>query len=381
MMTTLSPTLSNPSKEEWAINDSVIRLRTWGKDLAYPLHADQSSSLIGTDVHCAIQIQDPTHLTSREHAQLQRVQGQWVALNHNSKNGLYRDGARQEKFVLTPGMEIGLGGGATLIAESDRLMALRSVLARMLGWGVASADRVDLALRAIRLAAQRRANLVLVGEDVVPLAEELHRLTLGTARPFVFCNPRRRTSELPWNPMQCASSGRAALERAACGTICISMRCPPSDLQAMMRELQQPGCQTQLIVCTDRTYEAERFHAAPIVIPSLVTRKHEIERIIREYATDAAGPLELGEHWLTPAERAWIRANLRTLAGIQKVTLRLAAIKQAGSISAGARRLGISHVAMAKWIQNQDFPADLAEELTKVTWARRSGGRSRCPAS
>lgn len=360
MTPTLPPTQSNPLKREWAINDSVIRLREWGKDRTYPLYADQPGALIGTEARCAILIEDPTGRTSREHAQLQRVQGRWVVLD-KSKNGLYRDGAREEKFILTPGVEIGLGGGATLIAESERLMVLRSVLARMLGWGPTSAELVDLALRAIRLAAQRRISLVLVGTDVVPLAEELHRLALGIARPFVFCNPRRRTSELTWNPMQCVGSGRSALERAAGGTICISTRFPPSDLRTMMRELQQPGCQAQLIVCTDRTDGAERFHTTPVVIPPLVTRKDELERIIQEYATDAAAPLELGEYWLTTPERAWIRANLHTLAEIQKATSRLAAIKKAGSMSAGARRLGISHVAMAKWLRNHNFPVDLLE--------------------
>jgi hypothetical protein len=360
MSSTSPPTQSNPLKEEWAINDSVIRLRAWGTDRTYPLYADQPRSLIGTEARCAILIQDPTHRTSREHARLRRVGGRWVVLD-KSKNGLYRDGARQEKFILTPGVEIGLGGGATLIAESDRLIVLRSVLARMLGWGAASAELVDLALRAIRLAAQRRSSLVLVGADVVPLAEELHRLTLGAARPFVLCNPRRRTSALAWNPMWCVRSGRAALERAAGGTICLSTRYLPSDLRTMMRELQQPRCQTQLIVCTDRIGDAERFHTAPIVIPPLVTRKDELERVIREYATDAAGPLELGESWLTKTERAWIREHLHTLAEIQKATLRLAAIKTAGSMSAGARRLGLSHVGMAKWLRTRKFPAGLLE--------------------
>lgn len=339
MVAVPTPTPPSPFAEEWAINDSIIRLRVWGKDRTYPLYADQPGSLIGAGSRCGIQIQDPTRRASREHAQLQRLHGRWV-VSDRSKNGLYRDGAKIDQFILTPGIEIGLGG-VTLVAESDQLIVLRGVLARMLGWGAASAEAVDLALRAIRFTAQRRSRLVLVGAGVVPLAEELHRLTLGPRRPFVFCNPRRQTSE-------------SALEQATDGTLCYSAQLPPSYLRTIMRGLQQPGCQTQLVVCADRVDEAQKF-AAPIVVPPLATRKGELERIIQEYAADVAGPLDLGEHWLSKAARTWMRANLRTLAEIQKTTTRLAVIKRAGSMTAGARHLGISHAALSKWLTK--FPA------------------------
>lgn len=352
-----APTPPNPFAEEWVINDSVIRLRVWGTGRTYPLYADQPGALIGSGASCEIKIQDPTRRASREHVRLQRVQGRWV-VSDRSRNGLFRDGAKIDKFILSPGIEIGLGG-VTLIAESDRLMALRGMLARMLGWSAASAAAIDLALRAIRFAAQRRSSLVLVGEEVVPLAEELHRLTLGARRPFVFCNPRRQTGESTWNPMRCVATGRAALEQAEGGTICYSTRLPPADLRVMTQALHQPGCQTQLVVCADRADEAEKF-AAPIVVPALGTRKEEeLDRIIQEYAADAAGPLDLGDHWLSTAERSWMRGNLRTLAEIQKATTRLAAIRQGGSMTAGARRLGISHNALGRWLRTHKFPARL----------------------
>jgi hypothetical protein len=357
----MNPTTTNILLEEWAIHDDVMRLREWGTSRVYALHADQHPGpLIGSAPSCSIHVHDRTRRTSREHAQLQRVQGRWAVIDR-SKNGLYRDGAKLDKFVLTPGIEIGLGGGVTLVAESARLIALRSALARMLGWSAASAEPIDLALRAIRLAAQRRMTLVLCGVDVVPLAEELHGLTLTAARPFVLCNPRRRTSESAWNPMRCAPNGSAAIKEAAGGTVCLSTKRLPSDLRTLMRGLRRPECQTQLVVCSERAADAELFNAAPIVVPPLSSRKDEIERIIEEYAIDTAGPLGLGEHWLHAAERAWIRNHMRTLAEIQKATVRLAAIRQAGSMSAGAARLGISHVAMLKWLRTHHFPASLAD--------------------
>ena len=356
----MGPTTTNILAEEWTIRDDVMRLRAWGTDRVYSLHADHHPGpVIGSAPGCAIQVHDRTRRTSRQHAQLQRVQGRWAVIDR-SKNGLYRDGVKLDKFILTPGVEIGLGGGVTLVAESSRLITLRSALARMLGWSAERAEAIDLALRAIRFAAQRRITLVLCGVDLVPLAEELHRLTLTTARPFVLCNPRRRTSESAWNPTRCAPSGRAALGEAAGGTVCLSTKHLPSDLRTLMHGLRQPECQTQLVVCTERVQDAELFNAAPIVIPPLVSRREEIDRIIEEYAVDAAGVLGLGDHWLNAAERAWIRGHLHTLAEIQKATVRLAAIRQAGSMSAGAAYLGISHVGMLKWLRTHNFPAGLA---------------------
>jgi FHA domain len=354
--TTQTPT--DPLREEWALNDDVIRLRAWGSDRVFWLSPDQPGALIGSAPTCAIQVQDRTRRTSRQHAQLQRVQGRWVVIDR-SKNGLYRDGARLDRFILTPGVEIGLGGGATLIAESSRLMVLRGALARMLGWSAASAEEVDLALRAIRFTAQRRMTLVLCGMDPLPLAEELHRLTLGPARPFVYCNPRRRTSELRGNRTKCVGTGRAALDHAAGGTICLTASLPPPDLTNLMREIRLPRCQAQLVVCAERATEAQLYNAAPIVIPPLVARRNELDRIIQEYASEAGGPLELGEHWLTEAERAWMRNRLSTLAQIQKATIRLAAIRRAGSMTAGAARLGMSHVGMLKWLRTYKFPTKL----------------------
>ena len=357
----MNPTTTNILLEEWAINDDVMRLREWGGGHVYALHADHHPGmLIGSAATCAIHVQDRTRRTSREHAQLQRVQGKWAVIDR-SKNGLYRDGAKLDKFVLTPGVEIGLGGGVTLVAESARLITLRGALARMLGWSAASAEAIDLALRAIRLAAQRRMTLVLCGADLVPLAEELHRLSLTTTRPFVLCNPRRRTSESAWNRTRCAPSGTAALGEAVGGTVCLSTKHLPSDLRALMRGLRRPECQTQLVVCAERAEDAELFNAAPIVVPPLTSRKEEFDRIIEAYAVDAADLLGLGEHWLNSAERTWIRGNLYTLAEIQKATLRLAAIRKAGSMSAGAACLGISHVAMLKWLRTHNFPVGLAE--------------------
>ena len=143
--------------------------------------------------------------------------------------------------------------------------------------------------------------------------------------------------------------------------MCLTTRHLPSDLDYLMKAIRQPECQTQLVVCSERADEAGMFNVAPIVVPPLASRQDEIDRLIEEYARDAAGPLELGQHWLSPPERTWIKANMHTLPLIQKATIRLAAIRQARSITRGATRLGISHVALLKWLRTHHFPPELAD--------------------
>jgi hypothetical protein len=239
------------------------------------------------------------------------------------------------------------------------LIELRKALSRMIGWSAERAEEIDLAMRAIRDATRRRLTLALSGEDLVPLADELHRLTLTAERPFVLVNPRRRTTESRWNPrwkpMKCAASGRAALQQAAGGTVCVLAKWLPRDWRELKENIRRPECQTQLIVCADSPAQAAALSAWTIEIPPLKMRQRELDRIIDEYAADAAEFLDLDEDWLKPADRAWIRDELPTLPEIQQGTLRLAAKQQAGSMSGGAVRLGLSHVTMHRWFRARDY--------------------------
>jgi len=72
----------------------------------------------------------------------------------------------------------------------SRAEELRGYLGRLLGW--TNTDAIDHALRAIDLAREHRAQLVLCGHgDLVPLAHGLHRRALGAETPFIVCDPRR----------------------------------------------------------------------------------------------------------------------------------------------------------------------------------------------
>jgi hypothetical protein len=354
-------TTTDPLSKDWAIDDEVIALRRWATDLVYPLPpTDGGRLMIGTAPTCAIQVDDPSHLTSRKHAYLERVARRWGIVDQ-SKNGLYLDDQPRQSFLLAPGIEIGLGRYVILVAESARTIALRRALSRMLGWSAARAESIDLALRMLRLAATGRALLVLCGESyLVPFAEELHRLTHTEQRPFVLCNPRRRASEDTESFTRCVTSGLAAVEQAADGTICIDDQRRPPDLVEMLYQLRQPECPAQLIVLTRNAHKAELYSVAPVVIPPLRTRREEIDRLIMEYEAEAVQRLGVDPLTLTPAQRAWIREqSSETLIEIRTATLRLVALHHAGSVAAAAALLKMSHVGLGQWLERRSFEPGL----------------------
>ncbi len=355
-------TTTDSLARDWEIDDEVTQLRVWATDIVYPLPAgDRRRLRIGTAPTCEIQVHDPSNLTSREHAHLERVDGRWMIADQ-SKNGLYLDDQQCERFLLAPGREIGLARYVTLIAESARSIALRAALARMIGWSAARAGAVDQALRMLRMAATGRAIFVLCGApSLVPLAEELHRLTLTERRPFVLCDPRRRTAgEDTERFTRCVTDGHTALAQARDGTICIDDQRRPRDLAALLDELHRPGRTAQLMVLARSPRKGDVYTPAPVVIPPLRSRRDELERLVLSYEAEAVQRLGLDALELTPAQRSWIRKrSSETLAELQQATLRLIAIRHTGSIAGAAALLRMSREGLGRWLERRRCRPDV----------------------
>ena len=153
-------TKADRSATEWRIKDEIIRLREWGTETVHSLPPPPVDKvLIGTADTCLFRLVDPSGHTSREHARLDRQKHGWTVRDLDSRNGIRFDGTRGFESRLEPGTELGIGN-LTLVAESQLLIELRSFLLRLLGWGADQRAAVDLALRAIRLAAMQQ------GEDI-----------------------------------------------------------------------------------------------------------------------------------------------------------------------------------------------------------------------
>lgn len=357
------PTTTDAVRRGWSIHDEVIRLRLHASDLAFPLPSARGNEiLIGTGPECTIRIEDPSNFTSRAHATLEHSERGW-RITDRSKNGIFLDDLQCERFLLAPGHEIGIGRRTTLIAESARTLVLRAALARMIGWAPAHAGEIDRALRMLRLAATGRAIFALCGsQPLMPLAEELHRLALTEQRPFVLCSPRR-AGEAARSTKRVAT----ALEALSCvadGTICIDDARRPRDLVALLDEWRRPTCAAQLVVLAKRARRAAVYTPAPVVVPPLSERREEVERLIAEYEAEAVQRLGVAGLELAPVQRTWIcERSSDSLSEIQTATLRLAALRHAGTVAGAAALLRISHVSMGQWLERRRLRADLS-----ATW-------------
>ena len=160
------------------------------------------------------------------------------------------------------------------------------------------------------------------------------------------------------NPPTTRSAGKSA--KAAGGTLCLlnslNDQLPRGELIAMLVSLLQGEHQARIVVCA-RAVEDVGFQAPSLVIPSPSTRKTELDRVIAEYAADAAKRLSCTERVrLSAAERAWIRASAgESISELKKTTLRLVAIRAAGNVYAASQLLSISHQGLAKWLERRAF--------------------------
>lgn len=315
--------------------------------------------LIGTAEGCQIRLEDRTARVSRKHARIWREHERWMIEDAGSRNGLRIDGVRVGRGAssIDPGVEIGIGG-LTLLAESPRLIALRGFLARVLGWTSDRTVVVDHALRSIRLAAAQRVGLVLSGDsELVAIAHSIHRCALGSDRPFVACDPRRRTSKESVRAVENHEQGMSALEVARGGSLCVWGSRLPRDFSQVLRKLREPDTRVQLVYCSNKRESSDGLLSTPIDVPPLARRAGELSRIIDEYARDAIAELGATRAAFTKQDHAWVLKHGATSLGeIEKATLRLTAIRMCGSVGRAAARLGMAHVSLSRWIGRRKLP-------------------------
>lgn len=332
----------------WLIEDEPTHFRRWGTNITHPFPPERGG-IIGAVEGCWLQLHDESGRVSRQHAQLLHHNGRWMVCDMHSKNGVHHDGARRPSVVLAPGVELGIGG-ITLIAESPLLAAFREVLFRLIGWSDDRLEDVDLALRAIRIAATCRESLHICGDgDLVSIAQLLHRYTLGESRPFIVCDPRRKRADSSARSATNYTSGMEALSAAAGGTLCIWQNRRPDDFdQVIEARRRNPAMRVQLVVCTHTLQPTAPLIASPIVFPPLSERSSELDRIIDAFAADAGATPGAT---LTLVEREWIYQHEGTsLSRILKATRRLITIrKNDGVMTHAAADLGMAHGTLSEW--------------------------------
>lgn len=339
---------------EWIAHDTPSGLRLWGTDITYPLPGPGvEEATIGAAADCWLQLNDPKLRISQYHARIFRYGGRWKIADLNSKNGISVDGARRPSILLTPGAELRIGG-VVLVVESPLLCALRELLARLIGWSDERHAHVDVALRALRLAATRRDSLLLCGSgNLVSIARLLHNRTLGRGRPFVVGAPRRRQrAERPDPDADDAESydnGMLALSKATGGTMCVWGHRPLADFDQVVAALEEPTSRVQLVVCYRTLPPSRQRHRSPtILLPPLAERASELPRIVDAFAADAVQ--EFGGT-LTAQSRAWVLEHASAdLARIATATARVVALNSAGgNVGEAALLLGLSKSSLLEW--------------------------------
>jgi len=248
--------------------------------------------------------------------------------------------------------------------------SLRAYCARVLGFS--NARDVELALGSIRLSVTYRAELVLLGDiaaELVSVARALHRRAVGADRPFIVCNPRRRSKCATVRAPMNYERGVVAFRAARGGSLCLFQERTPDDLPALATLVRDSDAPVQIIVLAEAQYELHPFllRPAPIRVPPISARSREVPRIIDEYAREATSMLGARESCFTDDDRAWVLARAATtLSEIEKATLRVVALRLSSSVAEAAERLGMSHAALAQWLDRRG-------------WWRRALGRRRAP--
>ena len=342
-------------------DDEVIQLREWGtKRVCQLSHRLVQDGTIETSTTCSLHVAEVG--ISPKHIELIHERDQWRIQAMERTVCLRQDGEPRQSFILTPGVEVGIGR-TTLIAESRRSMALREFCSRVLGWGASRMRAVEHALRALRFAAASRSKLVLHGEEeLVPLAYALHRRVLGADAPFVVCDSRR--GDLPASVRSPASrrSAMAAFELAAGGSLCVQSRSLPPDLPELLKSFYEPDHRVQLIVCTQRHGRDEILGGLmAIEVPPIGARETELSRIVHAYAEDAIAALNAAASSFSDDDHRWVMQDARSLSKIEKATLRVVALNVTDSVSQAARLLGMAQVSLSRWLDRRmPFPTRTA---------------------
>ena len=243
---------------------------------------------------------------------------------------------------------------ALVCAPASDETALRGFIARILGWSDECAQAIEHALGSVRLSTSQRAALVLLGEtDLVPIAHALHRRTIGPERPFVVCDRRRLNMPASVRSPTNLESGVAAIQAARGGSLCIHRIRAPKDFPSLVPLVRDPVSSVHLIVCASARDALDPFLIlpAPIRLPPLSARVSELPRIVDEYALDAISTLGEDAAGFTDADRTWVLDHsVGTLPEIEAATLRLVALRISLTVTGAAEMLGMSHVALSRWL-------------------------------
>lgn len=391
----------------WAIDDTVISLRTVGSSDHYTLIVPKAPAKVSaqrrgsadsvpvltfdqayflgsaTDSH--IRIQDPLRRVSRRHAQVFFRDGHWNVLDLGSKNGTFVDGLQQYTARLTPGMLIGVGG-VTLIAESRRSSELHGFLSRLLGWGWNDEREavVERAFQDLRKAQMQCEPIRLhsTGEGTLTaIAADLHRHLFSPDAPFVMCDYRRQSGDKDARSPANEEDLSRAIAKARGGTLCVRAHRLPPGFGEYLRTQRSGAARSEvqvIMLFEGEALDVARASESTISIPPLRTRsRKQIENVIREYFLEAMASLNVDALPL-PEDREWVLTHsASSFAEVAKGTRRITALRLCGSLNKAAELLEMTPVSLRRWLARRGMTPWLAEGEVFDGGARTGGSDER----
>lgn len=335
-----------------AFDDEPMQLREWATERVYALPPPSThEKIIGAGSRAWLRIQDGDGFVSRRHASLRFENDRWTIKDDGSKNGLWIDGQRVTEFSLTPGAEIGLGR-VRLLVETLRLVRIRQLLARWIGWDNDRRGQIDRTLRAVRWFIAGRSPLLVVGEgDVVAIAHNLHREALGDEAPFLLSDPRRRSPVATARHVENFASSVTGFRAAEGGTLCIWAPRLPHDFNAMRLQRENAASRTRLMLCARTVDQLGLVSGGVLELPPVSSRAGELARVVHEYADDAIKRFGAATSSFTAQDFRWVMDRRPdSMAEVERATLRRVALREFGGVTAAAEKLGLTHGAFSRWL-------------------------------
>src|SRR5439155_25367341 len=96
--------------------------------------------------------------------------------------------------------------------------------------------------------------------DLTQVAHAIHRYALGSDRPFVVSDPRRRDARGNVRAADNAETGMAATQRAFGGSLCVWSKRLPPDFEHVRIALRRPEMHVLLIVCTEAPRHSKPYY-------------------------------------------------------------------------------------------------------------------------
>lgn len=220
------------------------------------------------------------------------------------------------------------------------------------------------AIHSVTMAASGQAQLTIAGPgDMLPIAEGLHaRWRPSEPRPFVVCDPRRRTAGADARSPANVEFASEAIERARGGTLCLRSTRFPASWQKIVRYVRTHDDISLIILCDVASnagwvmWLRRNVKPQPIVIPS--QSQLNMFHVIREFFYDAIHELCALPGCIEDDDVYWVMSNIIDLSDIPKACKRIVALRRSKNVTHAAIRLCMAPVSLARWMSRHHIPRD-----------------------